>query len=445
MRRFGLLVIGAALAFTAPARAEMGGVYQGCWTDYEGNNHCGDAPSGSSSYGGSYDAAAYAGAEQLGEALGLLAAQALENMAIAAQGYEINARGNQLAARGDFESAIAAYQQALQYVPNDAIVLRNLRRAQAGLHLARGRVHHKQGDLESALAEYREALAHDPANRAAHQYVRLAEQRQAYAALRRREAFERAQMAEAARKVNAQAVALARSLRSVPDTDASALRLGELPPSAYGPVRGLRIKQDIPLPGSGPGAPPPSVALRSEALRPYVEAADELFDDASLALWEGKIWLRSEATKLGVNTALDKVASVVPLVGRAQQLAGMANQAEALYDDVGRPQEETARGAFGHLDRAVGEAADPNQRGSGEEIDAWLASEKSKYRQLADETYMAKYQSKARGLFEGFQRQREALVEQAERDEPTAGVGRTPILGYESRDRQRQRELNRQR
>lgn len=445
MRGLALFAIAIAATFGAPAAAEMGGVYQGCWTDYEGNNHCGDAPSGGSSYGSGYDPAAYAAAAQLGEALGLLAAQAIENMAVAAQGYEINARGNRLAARGDFEAAISAYQQALQFVPNDPVVLQNLRRANAGLHLARGRAHHEQGDLERALDEYREALAYDPSNRAAHQFVRLAEQKQAYARVRQREAMQRAQMAAAAESLRADAVALARSLRSAPGSEPSALQLGELPPSAYGPERGLRIKKDIPLPSAGPGNSPPSLAERSEALRPYIDAADELIDDASLALWEGRVWLRTQAANLGVDAALDTAARAVPLVARVQQVTGMAKEAEALYDDVGRPQEETARGALDHLNCAVGAAVDPNQRTSCEQIDAWLDTQGAKYRKLADETYLSKYRSKAKGLFDGFRRQHEALANQATQVDETHRVERTPILGIESRDRQRQRELNRQR
>ncbi|MBW2543556.1 MAG: tetratricopeptide repeat protein [Deltaproteobacteria bacterium] len=445
MRIFALLAIGIAVTFAAPARAEMGGVYQGCWTDYEGNNHCGDAPSGGSSYGGGYDPSAYVAAAQLGEALGLLAAQAIQDMAVAAQGYEINARGNRLAARGDFEAAISAYQQALQFVPNDPIVLQNLRRANAGLHLARGRAHHERNDLESALAEYREALAYDPANRTAHQFVRLAEQKQAYARVRQREAIQRAQMEAAAQALHADAVALARSLRSAPGAESSVLELEELPPSAYGPERGLRIKRDIPLPGAGPSVSPPSLAERSEALRPYIDAADELIADASLALWEGKIWLRTRAANLGVNAVLDTAARAVPLVARVQQVTGMARETEALYDQVGRPQVETARGALGHLDCAVGAAVDPNQRTSCEEIDAWLDSQDAKYRELADETYLSKYRSKAKGLSEGFRRQREALANQAKQVDATHRAERTPILGIESHDRQRQRELNRQR
>jgi hypothetical protein len=445
MRRFALLVIGIAFSFVASARAEMDGVYQGCWTDYEGHNHCGDAPSGGSSGGGGYDSAAYAGAEVLGQALGLMAAQAIQGMAVAAQGYEINAQGNRLVASGDFEGAISAYQQALQFVPNDPTVLRNLHRAQAGLHLARGRAYHEQGDLESALAEYREALGYDPANRAVHQLVRLAEQKQAYAKVRQREAIERAQMAAAAQELRASALTLARSLRPAPGAEGSELALEELPPSAYAPERGLRIKKDIPLPRSGSGVPPPSLAERSEALRPYIDAADELVDDASLALWEGKIWLRSEATQLGVNAALDTAARAVPLVARVKQMTGLAKETQALYDDVGRPQEETARGLFGHFDCAVDAAGDPNQRTSCEGIDAWLSSEKGKYRKLADETYLSKYRSKATGLFRGFQRQHQALADQAGQEDPTPRVERTPILGVESHDRQRQRELNRQR
>ena len=445
MRGLALLAIGIAVTFGAPAGSEMDGVYQGCWTDYEGKNHCGDAPSGGSGYGGGYDPAAYAAAAQLGEALGLLAAKAIEDMAVATQGYEISARGNRLAASGDFEAAIAAYQQALQFVPNDPIVLQNLRRANAGLHLARGRAHHERGDLESALAEYREALVHDPANRTAHQFVRLAEHKQAYARVRQREAAQRAQMAAAAETLRANALSLARSLRPTPGADAAALAPEALPTSAYGPERGLRIKKDIPLPGSGPGSSPPSLAERSEALRPYIDAADELIDEASLALWEGRIWLRTEAANLGVNAALDTAARAVPLVARVRQMTDMADETEALYDEVGRPQEETARGALDHLNCAVGAAVDPNQRTSCEEIDAWLDSQGTKYRKLADETYLSKYRSKARGLFEDFHRQHGALADQAEPADATPRVERTPILGIESADRQRQRELNRPR
>jgi tetratricopeptide (TPR) repeat protein len=400
-----------ACCMAAPAGA-VDGVYQGCWTDYEGNNYCGDAPSGGSSSGSSYDSGYYSdGYSALGEALGAIIAQGIADAAVAAQGYEYNSQGNRYAAQGKYEEAIAAYEQALQFIPNDYTVLQNIQRARAGQHLARGRDYHKLGNIERALAEYRQAIAYDPANRTAHQYVRLAEQRQAYASLHQREEEQRAQMASAAVDIGAQGLALARSLRSTKNT--APLDLAALPPSAYGPQRGLRIKKDIPLPGSGPDLPPPSLAERSEALKPYVEAADRLLDDASLALWEGKIWLRTEATALGVNTALDKAATVVPWVGRVQQIVGLKEETEALYGEVGKPQEETAAGAFDHLSRAVDQAANPNQTSTGDEIDEWLESESAKYRKLADETYMSKYRSKAEGLFKSFQEQNKAFVEQA--------------------------------
>ncbi|HEX9779734.1 MAG TPA: tetratricopeptide repeat protein [bacterium] len=450
MRGLGLAAALIALMPCA-ARAEIQGVYQGCWSDYEGNNYCGDAPSGGSyDDGGSYsygsdDYSAYGDAAyKLGEAVGMLFADAIADMAAAqaaaSQAWAFNSQGNEAFARGDYEGAIAAYRQALEYSPTDPYIQNNLRRAQASVHVARGRAYHEQGDLERAIASYREALAYEPSNRAIHQYIRLAEQKQAYEQVRLRDETLRARMAEAADEIRAKAIRLARNVPADAGTDASALALTALPPSAYGPQRGLRIKTDIPLPGSGPGVPPPTLSERAEALQPYVDRADALLDQAKLQFWEGRMWLRAQARDIGMTAVLDKAAAVVPLVGTAQRLHGAVEDTQALSEKVGGAIQETAQGAFGRLERAVSEAADPDQRSTGEDTDAWLESRAAVHRQMAHETYMEKYRGKAQGLLEGFQEQHEALATQE--DDGPAPPSSAPILGLKSYDRQRQEYLN---
>ena len=155
-----------------PAAFALDGVYQGCWTDYAGNNYCEEPSYDSSSYSSSvpdyYGASGSLGdaAGRLGEAVaGVWAAAAARQAELAAlrrQALANNEQGNIYYKNGDYDNAIAYYLAAMETLPNDSVILANLRRAQGHQLNDRASAAHDQGDYQGAIALYKQALEFSP-------------------------------------------------------------------------------------------------------------------------------------------------------------------------------------------------------------------------------------------------------------------------------------------
>ncbi|PIW64548.1 MAG: hypothetical protein COW12_05750 [Candidatus Omnitrophica bacterium CG12_big_fil_rev_8_21_14_0_65_45_16] len=133
------------------------------------------------SYGGSYISPALeASMANLGQSMGEFFAAAAAAQARAAaqrqQGLSFNKTGNAYFENGDWTNAISYYETALQYIPNDLTVQRNLRRARANLLNQQGVALHDRGDYAGAIKLYQQALSINPENTTIRSNLRLAEQ-----------------------------------------------------------------------------------------------------------------------------------------------------------------------------------------------------------------------------------------------------------------------------
>ncbi len=177
MRRTAEVFLLLGLLAPSSSAWAISGVQVGnCWTDYDGTNYCGDSGSSSSSYdsGYSYD---YSGYSALGEAMGQAGAQLgealigawadsiMENARREAErtaALENNKQGNIYFKNGDYATAISYYESALQTLPNDRVIQKNLSRARGLLYNDQGVALHDRGDYADAIARYRQALEHQP-------------------------------------------------------------------------------------------------------------------------------------------------------------------------------------------------------------------------------------------------------------------------------------------
>lgn len=155
-----------------PPAAALEGVYQGCWTDHAGNNYCEEPSYDSSSYSSSvpdyYGASGSLGdaAGRLGEAVAsawaAAAARQAELAVLRRQALANNEQGNIYYKNGDYDNAIAYYLAAMETLPNDSVILANLRRAQGHQLNDRASAAHDQGDYQNAIALYTQALEFSP-------------------------------------------------------------------------------------------------------------------------------------------------------------------------------------------------------------------------------------------------------------------------------------------
>ena len=166
------LLLGVLAACGVAFADEIQGAATGWWSDNEGNNYYGSAPSSSSGYGSSYTPD-YSGAySRLGENISAAMSRWAEVQAQKRVAYQFNLQGNQYLSQGKFEQAIAAYEQALTYA-SDSVIIANLNRARMSLLNAQGLEYHRQGDWNNAIAAYKQALAYNPASRTDRKSTRL--------------------------------------------------------------------------------------------------------------------------------------------------------------------------------------------------------------------------------------------------------------------------------
>ena len=409
---FAVLSFWIALPYSGRAD-EIQGAATGWWSDAAGNNYYGDAPSASSS---SYDSSyAYSssygdGAARLGEAVGAAFSQALSNMAAAqaaySQAYSLNFQGNRAMSRRDYEQAVALYQQALGFLPNDAYIAKNLGRAQAGLNNARGLAFHKQGDWQNALAAYKQALQYDPSNREVRQNIRLAEQRQSYEKIRWREERLRLQMQQTAREMQARADALTMDLKPAPD---KAFDVKNQPASKYGSNKGLHINKEVPLPDPNGELPEAPLKERTEGLSNTVsDIADKVIE----TYHEGTAWGRETVSDLGWEAAWENAPKYIPGAGIVKQVKEYYKDTGELFEKAGGPQIETADQIFGQLGTSVQRAADPDQRMTSGEMDEILASRVEFHQREAQYAWREKYLEKSKETMKEFIKERKELAKE---------------------------------
>lgn len=445
---FVLFVLTAAQPVLAD---DIQGAATGWWSDSSGNNYqCPpNCPGGGSSSSGGYDSSAYysaayaQAAAQAGQVIGQMFAQGMAEFAAAqaraAQAYSFNLAGNKALNSGQYEQAIFEYEQALQITPNNQIYINNLNKARALSWNAKGREFHKQGDWQNAMAAYKKALEYEPSNRVIHQNIRLATQQKNYAEIRQREFDMQADMISTAGKLHSAAQTLSGDLKPGTDPVRAAAALKPISESAYGPGRGLHIRGDIPLPGSGPPLPP-EVNQPNIDLNPYEQKAEALWNAASEKFHDGKAWLGGKIEETGVEETWDIAKQYVPGAGAASKLKDYYDQTKALYQKVGTAHVETAQDVLNQVHSGVEEVASPYQRSTGVENEAWLNSRAEGYKGMANEAYRSKFKGKSESMLKGFHEEwKDFGKQEPETAEPT---GTTPILGLKSYDRQRQEALN---
>ncbi|OGW72258.1 MAG: hypothetical protein A2Y02_02030 [Omnitrophica bacterium GWA2_52_12] len=400
---------------------EIQGVATGWWSDAAGNNYYGDAPSASSSSsydsgdsGYAYSAAYGDAAGKLGEAVGAAFSQALSNMAAAqaaySQAYSLNFQGNRAMSQRDYPQAVAFYQQALGYLPNDALIARNLGKAQAGLHNARGLELHKQGDWQNAIAAYKEALQYDPSNRAIRQNIRLAQQRESYEKIRFREEELRRQMQQTAVEMRMRAEALTVDLKPAPDPKDAALQ--NLSESKYGPNKGLHINENVPLPDPDARLPETPEVPLAERMQGSFKIVGKAADAIIETYHESTAWVRKTASDMGWEQAWENAPKYIPGAGIVKQVKEYYKDTGDLFEKAGDPQIETADQIFGQLGSSVQRAADPDQRLTSGEMDEILAERAEFHRREAHYAWREKYLEKSKETMKEFVKERKELAKE---------------------------------
>lgn len=216
MRNIFLAVLLILAGRTATAGEIAGSQVEGRWSDYAGNNYqCPpDCPGGSSGSSPSYSGySGYSGYDRLGEAVSQALSNWAEMQSRYSQGYTLTSYGDKAAGQGNIEQAIAYYEQALGYLPDNKAILEKLNRARAGLLNKQGKQYHEQGDWAHAIAAYQQALGYHPNSRDIRQNLRLAEKGQSYEQIRQKEGAAKQQMAGASRTIQASAAQIAGDLQ----------------------------------------------------------------------------------------------------------------------------------------------------------------------------------------------------------------------------------------
>ena len=390
---------------------EIQGVATGWWSDSAGNNYYGSPPSSSGSSSDSYPSAYGDGAARLGEAVGAAFSQALSNMAAAqaaySQAYSLNFQGNSAMSQRNYEQAVAFYQQALGFLPNDAFIAKNLAKAQAGLSNARGLEFHRQGDWQNAIAAYKQALQYDPANREVRQNIRLAQQRESYEIIRRREEALRLQMQQAAIEMRLRAEALTVDLKPPPD---KTVDVKNLQASKYGPDKGLRINENVPLPD--PNAALPEEALPQARGEGVLNTASAAADKVIESYHEGTAWVREQVSDLGWEQAWENAPKYIPGAGIAKQLKEYYEDTTDLAEKAGDPQKETAWQIFNQLGPSIQRDAKPDQHMTIAEMDQILAERVEFHQREAQYAWREKYLEKSKETMKEFIKERKELAKE---------------------------------
>jgi len=352
----------------------------------------GSSYSGSSGSSYSYDSAYYNAVgqatytvfNQLGQSIveswataaAAQAQAAAEARAERQQALNYNDQGNAHYANGDWDSAIVAYESALQYSPTDKTIQKNLKQVKAKRLIGFGMAAHNQGDWDQALTYYNLALEVAPEDRMVRKHIRMARSKQSRSAEVEREAQLDQKMAAARERLRAEVDSFLKELDS-PDLTAEA-RASQLNKMEGLRKKGVHFKE----------VPPPTPTKKKPVYEiPKVKGKEHL-DSAIDAANKGiKQWDKVE------EWSSDKYKEVGTLVqGEVEnrlpggKLKGIKEGIDDLREKIGGEHKKTIDGLFDHMRAGVEEAGRPDISGDTDErIDMFIQERADGYRDMARE------------------------------------------------------------
>jgi len=424
----------------SPQAHAITGVYQGCWTDYDGNNYCGDdspSSSGSSYSSGSYDySGAYAAGQAIGQAISNVFTAAAEAQAQAAaqrrQALDLNLQGNSYLKSGDWAQAISYYEQALTYSPYDLVIKKNLKRAKSGKLNKQGVDAHDSGDWKTALYYYRQSLALDPGDHTVIKNMQMAKKMRSRDLVRGKQARMNEQMAEASAQIQQKIDQVVSDLKPPPESvDLKFQSAKALTSDAFNPNRGkgLKIKKDIPSPA--PLKPEYEDPYQLELFRdaPYWKRrAVEAANFASRAYHDSKIKFKKDVIKKGKEAIKGEIKK------RSRAFTVMSNihdETKQLYEKMMGEHGETTVGLFEGISQGAAEMGSLDVTGNADEqMEAFWKRRGQSYQKFTADQAKITVEKGLAGRF----------GKEPTREEKSTT---TPLLGLKSYDRQRQENLNR--
>lgn len=229
------------------------------WTDWDGTNYEGDAPSGGSSdYGWQYTYGYVNGEGSSSNSRSTWADRQEinrlnEEARIQQQATQINDQGVEYAKQGNYQKALESYQAALALNPADSIIQNNVRQMQATVINEEANQYYNDGNYQMAVDAYRRALEIKPESEVIQQNLEGAQWQLSYQRdYEGKQALKKAEMTAAGSKIQGMLTDLSQSIK--PKARSSGLSFKSTDPGGEAPT--IAGKEELAFKGMEARKPP---------------------------------------------------------------------------------------------------------------------------------------------------------------------------------------------